>query len=202
MAQPIIIYESGHYTYRQTEPSDLQVYVLCLSSADIEIEVEQSAPNAKVDIRALAYISNKDCARIHTHVSHLASDTTSNQTVKFVINDEATGEFFGDLNIAHGVQRIDAQQTNRNILLSEDAQMRTRPQLIIYADDVKASHGATTGQLDENALFYMQQRGIGVETAKQMLLKAFVQDVLPLSTDGVVEHIQKRLLELGLTEDC
>lgn len=201
MAQPIIIFQSGHYTYQQTEPTDLLIYVLCLTSADIQIEVEQLVPNAKVDIRALAYISNKDCARIHTHVRHLASNGTSHQTVKFVLNGEATGEFFGDLNIAHGVQLIDAQQTNRNILLSDNAQMRTRPQLIIYADDVKASHGATTGQLDENALFYMQQRGIGIETAKQMLLKAFVQDVLPLAMDGVVEHVQQRLLELGLTEN-
>lgn len=201
MAQPIIIFQSGHYTYQQSEPTDLLIYVLCFASADIQIEVEQLVPNAKVDIRALAYISNNDCARIHTHVRHLASNGTSRQTVKFVLNDEATGEFFGDLNIAHGVQLIDAQQTNRNILLSDNAQMRTRPQLIIYADDVKASHGATTGQLDENALFYMQQRGIGIETAKQMLLKAFVQDVLPLSMDGVVEHIQQRLLELGFTED-
>lgn len=201
MAQPIIITQSGHYHYQQTEPSDLLIYVLCLSSADVDIEVEQTVPNTQVDIRALAYIFNKDCARIHTHVKHLASKGTSHQTVKFVLNDEATGEFFGDLNIAHGAQQIDAQQTNRNILLSDNAQMRTRPQLVIYADDVKASHGASTGQLDETALFYMQQRGIGIETAKQMLLKAFVQDVLPLTLDGVVEHLQQRLLELGLTEE-
>lgn len=201
MAEPIIISQSGQYRYVQDQAGELIVYVLCFSGEDIDIEVEQTVEDCSVTIYGLAYISSKDSARVHTHVKHLACKGQSKQVVKFVLNDEAKGEFFGELYIAKDAQSVDAQQTNRNILLSRQASMRTRPQLVIYADDVKASHGATTGQLDENALFYMQQRSISKSTAQQLLLQAFVKDVLPLSLDGVSEHIQERLLELGIGEE-
>ena len=201
MDQPIILYQSGQYHYVQDKAEELTIYILCIDSADIDIEVEQVAEGCSVTIYGLCYINNKESARVHTHVRHLTSKTQSKQLIKFVLNDEAKGEFFGELFIAKDAQHIDAQQTNRNILLSHQASMRTRPQLIIYADDVKASHGATTGQLDENALFYMQQRGISKSTAQQLLLQAFVKDVLPLSLDGISEHIQERLLSLGMGEE-
>ena len=201
MAEPIIISQSGTYRYVQDKAGELTINVLLLSSEDVDIEVIQTVPDCSVVIKGLCYINSKDSARVHTHVKHLASEGQSQQVVKFVLNDEAKGEFFGELYIAKDAQQIDAQQTNRNILLSRQASMRTRPQLIIYADDVKASHGATTGQLDENALFYMQQRGISKSTAQQLLLQAFVKDVLPLSLDGVSEHIQERLLSLGIGEE-
>ncbi len=200
MAQPVILYKSGQYRYRQEKAGELIIYVLCVDATDIDIEVEQVVPNCSVSIYGLTYI-NKDSARLHTHVKHKACQGTSKQLIKFVLDGEAKGEFFGELTIAKDAQQVDAQQTNRNLLLSCQASMRTRPQLIIYADDVKASHGATTGQLDENALFYMQQRGISKETAQQLLLQAFVKDVLPLSLDGVSEHIQQCLLELGIGEE-
>ena len=200
MAQPVILYKSGQYRYRQEKAGELIIYVLCVDATDIDIEVEQVVPNCSVSIYGLTYI-NKDSARLHTHVKHTAGQGASKQRIKFVLDGEAKGEFFGELTIAKDAQQVDAQQTNRNLLLSRQASMRTRPQLIIYADDVKASHGATTGQLDENALFYMQQRGISKETAQQLLLQAFVKDVLPLSLDGVSEHIQQRLLELGIGEE-
>lgn len=201
MVEPIIISQSGRYHYVQDREGELTLYVLCFDSEDIEIEVEQVVPHCAVTIYGLTYINSKDSARIHTHVKHLSSQGRSKQVIKFVLGDEAKGEFFGELYIAKDAQQVDAQQTNRNILLSRQASMRTRPQLIIYADDVKASHGATTGQLDENALFYMQQRGISKSTAQQLLLQAFVKDVLPLSLDGVSEHVQKRLLALGIGEE-
>jgi Fe-S cluster assembly protein SufD len=89
-------------------------------------------------------------------------------------------------------QQVEAYQTNRNILLSRQAEITTEPQLEIYADDVKASHGATTGQLDESALFYMQQRCVGREAARKLLLCAFFDDILRTVPD---EHLQEQLLE-------
>lgn len=201
MAKPIIISESGQYHYVQDNAGELIIYVLCLDSADIDINVEQTVEGCSVTIYGLSYINSKDSAHVHTRVRHLASKGQSKQVIKFVLNGEAQGEFFGELYIAKDAQHVDAQQTNRNILLSRNVSMRTRPQLVIYADDVKASHGATTGQMDENALFYMQQRGISRDTAQQLLLQAFVKDVLPLSLDGISEHLQQRLFVLGIVED-
>ena len=201
MVKPIIISEAGFYHFIQDQAGELVVYALCLSSEDIDIEVEQTVEDCSVSIYGLCFIDSKDSVRIHTHVKHLACRGKSEQIIKFVLNGEAKGEFFGELYIAKDAQQVDAQQTNRNILLSRQASMRTRPQLIIYADDVKASHGATTGQLDENALFYMQQRGLSKETAQQLLLQAFVKDVLPLTADGISEHIQQRLFALGIGEE-
>ncbi len=202
MVEPIIISQSGSYHYVQDKAGELSIYVLLLTSEDVDIEVSQTVPDCAVTIKGLCYISNKDSARVHTHVKHLSTKGKSKQVIKFVLNDEAKGEFFGELDIAKDAQKVDAQQTNRNILLSRQASMRTRPQLIIYADDVKASHGATTGQLDDNALFYMQQRGISKDTAQQLLLQAFVKDVLPIALDGVSEHLQERLLDLGIREEA
>lgn len=89
------------------------------------------------------------------------------------------------------MRKTEAHQTNRNLVLSENAEMRTRPQLEIYADDVKATHGASTGQLDESALFYMQQRGIDKQKARQLLVGAFMKDVLQSISD---ESLREQLL--------
>ena len=126
-----------------------------------------------------------------THVTHAVGGCTSNQLIKFVLADQSRGHFIGDLKIAQDAQKTDAHQTNRNLLLSEDAEMRTQPQLEIYADDVKATHGASTGQLDESALFYMQQRGIDKQKARQLLVNAFMKDVLATISD---DELREQLL--------
>ena len=108
---------------------------------------------------------------------------SSNQLIKFVLDDNSRGRFIGDLKIAPDAQQTEAHQTNRNLLLSDTAEMRTQPQLEIYADDVKATHGASTGQLDESALFYMQQRGIDKQKARQLLVNAFMKDVIEAISD-------------------
>ena len=142
------------------------------------IVVEQTGEGCETEIYALAYLHGDDAVTTETHVTHAVGGGTSNQLIKFVLNDTSRGHFIGDLKIAQDAQKTEAHQTNRNLLLSEDAQMRTQPQLEIYADDVKATHGASTGQLDESALFYMQQRGIGKQKARQLLVNAFMKDVI------------------------
>jgi Fe-S cluster assembly protein SufD len=108
------------------------------------------------------------------------------------LDDNARGRFVGDLKIAPDAQQTEAHQTNRNLLLSDTAEMRTQPQLEIYADDVQATHGASTGQLDESALFYMQQRGIGQQKARQLLVNAFMKEVIDKISD---ETIKANLLD-------
>lgn len=102
----------------------------------------------------------------------------SNQLFKYVLDESASGAFEGSIEVASCSQFVEAYQSNRNILASTRARMHTKPQLLIYNDDVKCSHGATTGQLDDSALFYMQTRGIPLNEARRMLMQAFMMDVI------------------------
>lgn len=111
-------------------------------------------------------------------IDHAASDCTSNQNYKGVLDDDATGAFTGKILVRKDAQRTVAYQTNNNICLSNKAKMNTKPVLEIYADDVKCSHGATVGQLDLNAMFYLQSRGIPFREARLLLMYAFGNEIL------------------------
>lgn len=113
-----------------------------------------------------------------TRIRHLAPRGHSRQLFKYVLDGQARGSFDGLILVTPEAQFTEAYQSNRNMLASPDARMRTEPQLEIYCDDVKCSHGATTGQLDAEALFYMQTRGIPVAEARVMLMQAFMADVV------------------------
>lgn len=113
-------------------------------------------------------------------ISHSVPHCTSNELFKYVLRDESYGVFTGRILVAIDAQKTQAYQTNNNLLLSGSAKMQAKPQLEIYADDVKCSHGMTTGQLSEAAIFYMQQRGIAKDEAKRLLSIAFSEEVLQL----------------------
>ena len=171
----------------QEARSHVKIHVLNIpaeESRDREIEisnnivVEQTGEGCETEIYGLAYLRGSEKVTTETHVHHAVGGGRSNQLLKFVLDDSAHGRFIGDLKIAPDAQKTEAHQTNRNLVLSEGAEMRTQPQLEIYADDVQATHGASTGQLDETALFYMQQRGISVEEAKLLLEFAFINEVI------------------------
>jgi len=114
----------------------------------------------------------------HTNVDHTVPHAESNELYKGVLKDKSRGVFNGKIFVRQDAQKTNAFQQNNNILLSDDAIINTKPQLEIWADDVKCSHGCTTGQLDEEALFYLQARGIGKAQAKALLLYAFTGEVL------------------------
>jgi Fe-S cluster assembly protein SufD len=113
----------------------------------------------------------------HTRVEHLSPHTTSQELYKGVLNDNAQAVFNGQVFIALGAAKSDASQSNRNLLLSDKAEIDTKPQLEIYTDDVKCSHGATVADLSEDALFYLRTRGIPIENAKALLLEGFMQEI-------------------------
>ncbi|GGF31488.1 Fe-S cluster assembly protein SufD [Echinicola rosea] len=114
----------------------------------------------------------------HTNVDHTKPHADSNELYKGVLADKSRGVFNGKIFVRQDAQKTNAFQQNNNILLSEDAIINTKPQLEIWADDVKCSHGCTTGQLDDEALFYLQARGIGKAEAKNLLLYAFAGEIL------------------------
>lgn len=192
MEQVVVDAASLAIRFRQEANSTLRLHVLSFVSSEQTIEVEHLGEGCRTEIYTLAYVGGAERVRTHTRVHHIKGGGSSKQLVKFVLRDEARGEFLGELKIAPDAQHTEALQTNRNLLLSESAVMRTRPQLEIYADDVKASHGATTGQLDESALFYMQQRGLSPEQGRRLLLQAFMADVIDTITD---EAQRDRLLQ-------
>jgi Fe-S cluster assembly protein SufD len=125
-------------------------------------------------------------------VEHASPHCSSRQFYNGILDDQAHGVFHGRIVVRKDAQKTDAKQTNRNLLLSDDAQIDTKPQLEIFADDVKCTHGATIGQIDENALFYSRSRGIDERAARQLLLVAFAGECLErMKTDAVRVHIEK-----------
>lgn len=184
----------------QEAGSRVKIHVINLSSLPFregsglgcsnKIVISQLGEGCSTEIYALAYLHGDERVTTETHVTHEVGGGTSHQLIKFVLDDNARGHFVGDLKIAEDAQQTEAHQTNRNLLLSDTAEMRTQPQLEIYADDVQATHGASTGQLDEAALFYMRQRGISLQKARQLLVNAFMKEVL--DTMGDIDSLPSR----------
>lgn len=184
----VFVNEEVRLNIEQEADSHVKIHVI---NAPFSITVNQIGEGCTTEIYGLEHLRGEDDVTAETHVTHSVGGGTSNQLIKFVLEDNARGRFIGDLKIAPDAQQTEAHQTNRNLVLSETAEMRTQPQLEIYADDVKATHGASTGQLDESALFYMQQRGIDKEKARQLLVNAFMKDVLNTISD---EALREQLL--------
>lgn len=141
-------------------------------------EVTLAGRGAEISLCGMAIADRNEQIDNHTFIDHKVPDCTSNELFKYVLDDQSVGVFSGKVLVREGAQHTSSQQTNRNICATREARMYTRPQLEIYADDVKCSHGATVGQLDENALFYMQQRGISLKEARLLLMFAFVNEVI------------------------
>lgn len=144
----------------------------------------------------------------YTNIEHKKANCYSNELFKAVLDDYAKGVFRGRIYVAKDAQKTNAFQTNNNIILTDNAEMHTKPQLEIYADDVKCSHGATIGQLDEDAMFYMRSRGIDEKNARLLLMYAFAHEIIdqiriePLK-DRINDLIEKRFRgELSKCNNC
>lgn len=143
-----------------------------------------------------------------TVIEHAAPNCSSSQHYKGVLDDMSTGAFNGKIHVHPDAQKTEAFQSNNNILLTDNARMHTKPQLEIYADDVKCSHGATVGQLDEDALFYLQSRGIPKNESRLLLMDAFAHDVIsrikhPSLQERISDLVSKRLRgELSRCNNC
>ena len=130
----------------------------------------------------------------HTVVDHTVPHCMSNELYKGVMDGKSTAVFNGKIFVRRDAQKTNAYQTNRNILLSDDATINTKPQLEIYADDVKCSHGTSTGRLNEEALFYLRARGIGERSARKLLVRAFAEEIVnSVPNDAVKAYLDNRL---------
>ena len=158
-------------------------------------EVQLVGRGAEISLCGMAIADKNEQIDNHTTIDHKVPDCTSNELFKYVLDDQAVGAFAGKVLVREGAQHTSSQQTNRNICATREARMYTQPQLEIYADDVKCSHGATVGQLDENALFYMQQRGIPLKEARLLLMFAFVNEVIDYIRMDALKDRLHRLVE-------
>lgn len=142
------------------------------------IVVEHIAEHAHTLLVGMAVAADNQIIDNATLIRHNTPKCESQQMFKYILEDNAKGQFFGRVVVDKKAKHTNAYQSNRNILASKTARMYTRPQLEIYCDDVKCSHGTTIGQIDQNALFYMRSRGIPEDEAKMMLMQAFMEEVI------------------------
>lgn len=181
----------------QKQASYLQLF---FSDNDIEktirtIHVKLLEPHAECSLRGLYSLLN-DSSHVTNQilVEHIAEKGVSSMLFKGVLDKKSTASFIGRVHVHPNAQHTQAKQENHNLLLSNDAKVQTKPELEIYADDVKCSHGATVGQLDDEALFYLQSRCIEKSQAHQLLVQAFVMDLLHTIQDtGIKQYIEQRV---------
>ena len=158
-----------------------------------DYQVELLGERAETTLCGMSILDKEQHVDTYTHITHAVPRCKSNELFKNVLNDQAVGAFSGRILVKEGADKTEAYQSNRNLCATREARMYSKPQLEIYADDVKCSHGMTTGQLDEEAIFYMRSRGISLDEARMLLSVAFTSDVI----DHVrVEALRDRLHRL------
>jgi Fe-S cluster assembly protein SufD len=161
-----------------------------------DIRAVLDAEGAECTLNGLYMVDGRQHVDFHTSVEHVEPRGTSREFFKGILGGRARGVFNGRVHVHPGAQKTDSEQANKNLLLSRDAEVDTKPELEIYADDVKCSHGATVGQLDPDMLFYLRARGIDELAARGLLTYGFAQDVVERMSLEAVRH---RLEELLLT---
>jgi len=158
----------------------------------------QNGKYCESNMNGVVILNNNEFGDNHTYVDHKNANCESNELYKGIYLDKSKGVFNGKIMVRPDAQKINAFQANNNLLLSENSSINSKPQLEIYADDVKCSHGCTIGQLDDNALFYMRTRGISKEDAKTILTFAFASEAIEKLTINKLADITKKEMEKKL----
>jgi Fe-S cluster assembly protein SufD len=158
------------------------------------LNISVDGQNCDTNLNSAYILKENQHVDNHTIVDHRMPNCLSNELYKGVIDDKATAVFNGKVFVRPDAQKINAFQSNGNVLLSPNATINSKPELEIYADDVKCSHGSTTGQLDENAVFYLRSRGMSEKQARELLVQAFVADVLD-KLDASIRAFVDQVLE-------
>ena len=160
------------------------------------IDVSLEGVGASVVLNGLYVARGRQHVDFHTRVDHHEPGGTSEQVYKGLLDGHGRGVFNGRVLVHRDAQKSDASQSNHNLLLSADAEIDTKPQLEIFADDVKCSHGATVGQLDERAVHYVRSRGLGEDAARALLTFGFAEDVLArMGVPAVRRHVERGLVD-------
>ncbi len=190
------------WTHEVQQSRDSRSYFNTLSSDSDwvrnNLNITIIGPNAEANLNGAYQLDGKEHVDNHTCVDHIAPDCQSNELYKGMVDGKSNGVFNGKVFVRPDAQHTNAYQSNSNLVLSDDASMNSKPELEIYADDVKCSHGSTTGQFDEDALFYLRTRGIEENDAMKLLVKAFVGEVIEkLDNAALREYAYEKM---GLSE--
>ena len=183
--ESVRVEEKGHFSINTT--------TLAGSLVRNDLNVSLAGPGAHAELNGAYLLSGTTHCDNHTYIGHDVPDCTSDELYKGIIVEKGTGVFNGKVYVKQDAQRTRAYQANANILQGDDARLFTKPELEIYADDVKCSHGCTIGRLDEKGLFYLRSRGVSESEARRMLSHAFMTDVLERITN---EDWRKHLASL------
>ena len=160
-----------------------------------DYNIELLGTGANCDLYGLYFVDGNNHIDHHTTVEHKKENCTSNEHYKGILSGKAVGVFNGRIHVHPKAQKTDAIQNNQNLLLTDDAIIHTKPELEIYADDVKCTHGATIGQLDEKALFYLRTRGLNQEKAQELLMRAYVGEIINHISN---EEIRTEMMDIVL----
>lgn len=183
-------------------PTDGTVHGSYLSSGSTlhrhDVNVTLSGQGADVTLNGLCLTRESQHADHNIIMDHASENVTSRMLFKYILSDKSSGVFNGRAVVRQDAQKIDANQANNNLLLSGDALMNSNPQLEIYADDVRCTHGSTTGQISEDALFYLRSRGLNSLSARALLINGFANEVIEEIKNDSVKEFTRNLLESWL----
>lgn len=182
----------------QSKDSNFTINTITLDGGLVRnnLTIEVNGQNSETHLSGAYILKGKQHVDNHTIVDHKVAHCESNELYKGVIDDQATAVFNGKVFVRKDAQKINAFQSNGNVLLSDNATVNSKPELEIYADDVKCSHGSTTGQLDEEAIFYLRARGISEKSARALMVSAFIGDVIEkIENEAVQEYVYGKLEE-------
>ncbi|MCO6358458.1 Fe-S cluster assembly protein SufD [Roseivirga pacifica] len=182
----------------QQQNSHFTANTIALDGAMVRnnLNIKLQAENCEAHMNGLYVLGDKTHVDNHTVVDHMMPNAYSNELYKGIMDDKSKGVFNGKIFVRQDAQKTNAFQSNKNILLTNDATVNTKPQLEIWADDVKCSHGCTTGQLDRDALFYLQARGIQKDKARAILLHAFASDVIEnFEIEAIQQYVEAIITE-------
>ena len=158
------------------------------------LNIEVHGQGCETNLNGIYLGKEKNHTDNHTIVDHKEPNCNSNEVYKGILDDSSVGVFNGKVFVRQDAQKTNAFQQNNNILLTDDAVINSKPELEIYADDVKCSHGSTIGQLDDEAIFYLQARGVGKRSAINMMITAFVKDALDrVSIPALKDYIDTKI---------
>lgn len=188
----------------QKEGSQLHLTTFTLDGNFIRnnVDVCVEGKHAETSLNGLSIADGNQLVDHHTKIDHAVPECTSHELYKGIASGKSTLVFNGKIFVRPDAQKINAYQSSKNILLSDEASVNTKPQLEIFANDVKCSHGTSTGKVDENALFYLKARGIGDTEAKKLLLQAFANEILDSLSNEELKVQLRNLLEETIASKC
>ena len=177
-----------------TVPADATLSLVCVGQQNITLDCHLTGENARFEIVCVYLADSKIHPDINITVHHEADKTTSDQMIRGVLADKAKACFTGTIHVPYGLHTIEGHQKHQALMLSDTAVVKATPQLFVNSEDAACSHGNTVGFLDQDALFYMQARGLTPSVAKQLLIRGFLsQDLPPTAVDLIEKWTEKNV---------